>query len=94
MNFWLNAVLVGIGMAIADFFWTVWARKSTSGDKHAAGLSSVGIVLVNSYVVYEYVHDRRLIFAAAIGAYIGTVIPIYLDERKRLKAQKAEQKPE
>lgn len=90
MNFWLNALLVCIGMAIADFFWTVWARKSTSGDKHGAGFSSVGIVLVNSYVVYEYVHDRRLIFAAAIGAYIGTVIPIYWDERKR----RAERKPD
>lgn len=87
MNFWFNAVLVCIGMALADFCWTVWARKTTSGDKMGAGVASVGIVLVNSYVVYEYVHDRRLIFAAAIGAFIGTVLPLYWDEMKKKRQQ-------
>lgn len=86
MNFWVNAFFVCVGMAVADFCWAMWARKTTAGEKVGAGLYSVGIVLVNSYVVYEYVHDRRLIFAAAVGAFIGTVLPIYWDEFKKKRA--------
>lgn len=81
-TFLLSCLLVCVGMAVADAFWTIYVTKANEGRAHAAGFASVAIVLVNSYVVFEYVHDRRLVFAAAIGAYIGTIIPIFWKARR------------
>lgn len=83
MSFWQTFVLVALGMGVADALWTVYVTKATEGRALAAGTAATGIVFVNSYVVFEYVHDRRLVFAAALGSFFGTVAPLLWARRRR-----------
>ncbi len=75
-EFAVSFAVVAVGMAFCDAFWTMYVTQANERRAQAAGFSSIMIVLINSYVVLEYVHDRRLVIAAALGAYVGTVVPI------------------
>lgn len=77
-----HCLVVGLGMAVVDAFWTVFVTKANEGRALAAGTASVVIVLLNSTIVIEYVHDRRLVGAAAVGAFLGTVTPILWKRRR------------
>lgn len=73
-SFLLTGLLVALGMALADAAWAYWAQKVAERRVLAAGLSSVAIVVINSYVVSEYVADKRFIIFAAVGAFLGTAV--------------------
>lgn len=81
MQTFLTFLAVMTGMALVDWIWTIWASMAAKGRGIPAGLASASIVLVNSFVVREYVHEPALIAAAAIGAFIGTALPLLLKRR-------------
>lgn len=81
-NFCKTAIMVCVGMAVVDALWAIWTTKANRGHAHLAAFASIGIVAVNALVTVEYVHDRRLIVPAVIGAYIGTVLPLMITHRK------------
>lgn len=88
MDFTLKAILVLLATASADFFWTMYITHATENKKWRASIYSSCIILVSSFTVVEYVHDRRLVVPAAIGAFVGTLIPLWRKEKHNAKESK------
>lgn len=80
--FWQSALSVFFGMVVADIMWAIYFISIAKNRKWIAGLSSGIIILVSSGVTVEYVHDPRLRWFAALGALVGTVIMMYVEENK------------
>lgn len=64
--------LVMAAVALADVFWTLYFIATEQRKAAAAAAWSASIVLLSAYTVTEYVHDRKLVIAAVLGAFIGT----------------------
>lgn len=75
-NVYLSSVGVAIAVAITDYVWTIYI--SSIADKRAfeAALWAMFVIGLGAFVTVSYVDDRRLIFAACIGAFIGTYLGI------------------
>lgn len=82
LDFWLRCLFVAVGMGISDALWTIYISKATEGKAIPAGAAGSLIILVNSYVVIEYIGDRRLVAAAVVGAFVGTILPIWWKNRR------------
>lgn len=82
MIFLIKFVLVMVFMICTDVAWTFYTLSV--GEKKAvlAGLWSSTIILCGSFVTISYVEDRRLLFAAILGAFIGTSCTIYYKNKK------------
>jgi hypothetical protein len=81
MNFIIKAFLVFLGLVVADIFWTLYVSHVGLKNKWKASLASSMIILVQGFVVVEYVQDARLLPFAALGAFVGTILPMYYKER-------------
>lgn len=69
-------LLVMVLMILVD---ACWAKYTLAMQKHhpmASGLWSVGIMMCGALVTVNYVGDKTLIIAAAIGAFIGTYFTV------------------
>lgn len=56
-----------------------WAKYTLAMQRKAAlssGLWSVGIMLCGAFVTVNYIGDKTLIVAAALGAFIGTFVAV------------------
>lgn len=85
-HFALRFILVAIAMAVVDWCWTKYMLHAAA---HRAGLAafwSAAIIGISAVSVTNYVEDHRLIFAALIGAWVGTYYAV------RHSANKSDQK--
>jgi hypothetical protein len=80
---WIKALLVLLATASTDLFWTLYITNAAEGHKWRAALSSAMIILVGSLAVVEYVNNRWMIVPAAIGAFLGTLLPLHLKRKKQ-----------
>lgn len=71
-HYWLKFVLVMGLMAVVDLCWAKYTLAMQEKHPMRSGLWSVGIMLCGSLVTVNYVGDKTLITAAAIGAFAGT----------------------
>ncbi len=72
----IKAILVMLATMVTDLFWTLYVTNASAGNKWAASLYSTCIILFGSYSVSEYVDNRIMVIPAAIGAFLGTMIPL------------------
>lgn len=75
-SYWLKFLLVMGLMTLVDLCWAKYTLAMQ--DKHPlrSGLWSVGIMLCGALVTVNYVGDKTLIIAAALGAFIGTFFTV------------------
>ena len=82
MSFWATFLLVAISVALADVCWTMYIMASTQHKALRAGLWSTMIVLCGSFATISFIADRRLVFASALGAFIGTTLTVLWHKKK------------
>lgn len=77
------SIKYALGFAAVTFAMTVvdvcYAKYTLEVAKHKAlraALWSMAIISAGSFVTISYVHDRSLIVAACIGAFLGTYLTI------------------
>lgn len=80
--FIIKCLAVAFATGISDLFWTLYITNAQEHKKWRAAFYSSCIILVGSFSVVEYVNDRRLVIPAAIGAFVGTLIPLWRKARK------------
>jgi hypothetical protein len=68
--------LVMFLMILVDACWAKYTLAMQRKDAMLSGLWSVGIMLCGALVTVNYVGDKTLIVAAAIGAFIGTYFAV------------------
>ncbi len=75
-DFLLKAFLVFAAVAVTDVFWTLYVTGATEGKIWRASVYSTMIVVCGSTATIEYVQDPRMILPAAMGAFVGTILPL------------------
>jgi uncharacterized protein YqgC (DUF456 family) len=76
MGFWTTFVLVVLALTLADICWTMYFTETANKHATKAATWSALIILCGSFATVSFVHDKRLIVAAMIGAFLGTYITI------------------
>ena len=76
-------VAVFLAMAINDWFWALYIAKIGENKALAAALWSAVIIIVGGYTTLSYVHTPTALFAAALGAFVGTAGSVYWKTRKQ-----------
>lgn len=82
----MSYFVVFAGTFLLDVMWTLYVRGAAAGHPQRAGLASIGITLCSGMVTLEYIQDHTLLVPAALGAYGGTLLPIYLSRRAATRA--------
>lgn len=82
MSFWTIGFLILLGTTIADACWTLYITHIAAGNKWRASLAAFSILLVQGFVVTEYVKESKLIPFAGAGAFLGTILPMTYKEHK------------
>lgn len=77
--------MVMLAMIAADICWTMYFLEIERRHSTKAGLWSSAIMLFGSTVTINYVHDTRLLIAAAIGSFLGVYGTIEYKKRKEKK---------
>lgn len=87
---WKSVLAVFFGMALADVLWAIYFLSIASKKKYLAGISSGMIILMQSTITVEYVHNPVLRYAAAGGAAFGTFGILFFNDwwEKRKNARK------
>lgn len=85
IEYWIKFFSVVLAVCIGDICWTYYFIKVEERKAFAASVWSTLIMLVGAFSVGNYVEDKSLIFAAALGAFIGTYLSVWYKKRKELK---------
>ena len=72
----IKFITVMISMILADACWTKYFMTVAEKKAIPAGLWSAAIILFGAICTTEYVNDRSLIIAAALGAFIGSALTV------------------
>lgn len=83
-------LMVMVSMILADVCWTLYFIKVGEKKEIAAGIWSSLIISFGALSTTEYVHDRTLIFAAMLGAFIGTYMTVFVKRKLNEKDKKNE----
>lgn len=75
------ATVMGL-MILVDACWAKYTLAMQEKHPMRSGLWSVGIMLCGAFVTVNYIGDRSLIAAAALGAFIGTYIAVLHSKKK------------
>lgn len=78
------ALVMGL-MILVDACWAKYTLAMQQKHPLQSGLWSVGIMLCGAFVTVNYVGDKTLIFAAALGAFIGTFATVKYTRDKEQK---------
>lgn len=73
--------VVFAGTFLLDIMWTLYVRGAAAGHPQRAGVASIGITLCSGVVTLEFIQNHWLLIPAGLGAYCGTILPIYLGNR-------------
>jgi hypothetical protein len=69
-------LFVMIAMALTDMCWAYYFMKVEERNAPQAGMWAVLLFLSGAVVTTNYVGDNTLVFAAALGAFIGTYFTV------------------
>lgn len=83
MSFPLQFAMVFFSMVATDVAWTVYFIKVEERKVFASGLWSALIMVFGALVTSSYVHDRRLMVAAVLGAFVGTSATVWYKKNKK-----------
>lgn len=84
LSYALKFLFVMFSMIAADVCWTYYFIKVEERKPFAAGLWGSVIVLFSAFITTNYVDDKSFVFAAFLGAFIGTTGTVwYKRERER-----------
>ncbi len=93
MNYWIDFALVFFAILLADVCWTYYFIKVAEKRVLASGIWSSLIMALGSFSIERYTQDHTLIWAAIIGAFVGTTLSvkhkIWVDKKQELKNEKA-----
>ena len=91
MIYLLKFLGVMLAMAITDICWAYYFIKVDERRAIGAGLWAVALFVCGATVTANYVDDKSLIVAAALGSFIGTWATV---EYKKKKEEKQKQQKE
>ncbi len=74
-------ILVFLAMTVLDFVFSLYTRRVADGSEYRAGIWAVAIILLNGYVMVQFVDSLWHLIPAGLGAFVGTVIAVKLDKR-------------
>ena len=74
-----------IAMAAVDVCWTYYFIKIDERKELGAGIWAVILLLFSAFVTTNYVDDKSLIIAAALGSFLGTYYTIKHKKKKEKK---------
>jgi hypothetical protein len=83
--YWHKFFLVMFSMIAADVCWTYYFIKVEERKPLAAGLWGSVIVLFSAFITTNYVDDKSYVFAAFLGALIGTTGTVWFKRRQETK---------
>lgn len=86
MTYWLNFLSVMVAVGVADICWTLYIIATEKRNAMIAGIWSAGIMLAGAFTVTKYIDDPSFVFAAALGAFIGTVAVVKWQSNKEQKS--------
>ena len=81
----IKFISIIISVALADICWVFYFIKIEERKAMAASLWSAIIVALGAFSVENYVEDNTFVFAAIIGAFIGTYISIIYKKKREIK---------
>lgn len=76
------AVVVFLVNFVLDIVWAKYTINIQARNPHWAGLWAVGIIAFSGSSVLLYVSQPWLLVPAALGAYVGTVWTVQMEEIK------------
>ena len=91
MTFWINFITVAAVVALADFCWSMYIIATTQLKPLKAGFWATMIIFAGAYATLSFIHDNRLVFGSALGAFVGTTLTVLW--HKRRKNDNADEKP-
>ena len=74
-------------MALTDICWAYYFMKVDERKSVSASLWAVALFICGATVTTNYVSDKSLLIAAAIGSFIGTYVTIEYKKRKENKTK-------
>lgn len=72
----MSFVLVFLAVALADVVWSLYFMAMAARQAFAAAAWSAGIIALSAFSTVQYVSDRRLVWAALAGAFVGTFLTL------------------
>lgn len=78
----MKFLLVFLSATVADAVWAYYIRRTSTGKAIEAGLSAVVLMVAGGVTTILYMADRRLLFGAALGAFVGTYLVVWWDHHK------------
>lgn len=88
MEYWLKFLGVILAVCIADICWTYYFLKVEERKAFAAALWSMAIMACGAFSVNTYVDDKSFVFAALIGAFLGTYASVWYKKKKEERDKK------
>jgi peptidoglycan biosynthesis protein MviN/MurJ (putative lipid II flippase) len=82
MAFAIKFILVMLAMVVADVCWAMYFIEIDKRRVWAAGAWSAVIIVASAFITTSYVHDKSMVPAAALGAFIGTAATVYYKKKK------------
>ena len=79
----VTGLMVAMASMILDVVWVFSVRRTAHGVPLESALYSALVTLVGGIVTVEYVSNRWYILFAALGAFIGSLLTVSFDSRKK-----------
>ncbi len=74
MSLGVQFISIFLAMVVIDLAWTLYTRSVTESRALKAASYSTLIVLLSGYTVISYTGEPVLLLAAALGAFVGTLL--------------------
>jgi hypothetical protein len=71
-----RGIAVFLGTFISDYVWAKYIASITTATPFVASVWATITIVMGAFVVLSYVHDKRMIVPAAIGAFVGTYLAV------------------
>lgn len=74
-------VLVFVATIAVDWMWALYIIYTSKKQPFKAAVFATLLTCLGSFITLSYIHDRRAIIAAALGAFIGTFLSIKFSKK-------------
>lgn len=81
----INFILVILSTMLADIAWTLYFIRVSERRSISSGIWSALIIVFSAFTTINFINNYYYIFAAMIGAFLGTTLTIEYEKRKRTK---------
>ena len=82
IDYLIKFFTVLVAMAAVDVCWTYYFIKIDERKEVGAGIWAVILLLFSAFVTTNYVDDKSLIIAAALGSFFGTYYTVKYKKKK------------